>query len=76
MKRNLDGMRKAYYRRIPVYFNPDTTELEGRNWFYSILANIMIYIDAYIIRNEEGFPIWIEMNDSEKQWKDIIEKGY
>lgn len=27
-------MRKAYYRKIPVYFNPETTELEGRNWFY------------------------------------------
>lgn len=52
-------MKRAYYRSIPAYFNPETFELEGRNWFYSLLIDLNIWIDVNIIKVDE-FPILIE----------------
>jgi len=52
-------MKKAYYRSIPAYYNLETGELIGRNWFYSLLIDINIWIDINIIQVEE-FPILIE----------------
>jgi hypothetical protein len=52
-------MKKAYYRGIPCYFDLDTSELVGRNWFYDILVDINIWIDLYIV-DVEFFPIEIE----------------
>jgi hypothetical protein len=54
-------MKKAYYRGIPAYFDPETNELMGRNVFYDILIDINIWFDVYIVDIEE-FPIWIEKN--------------
>lgn len=52
-------MKKAYYRGIPVYFDPKTNELIGRNIFYDFLIKINIWIDVNIINIEE-FPIHVE----------------
>ncbi len=51
--------KKAYYRKIPAYFNLETSELRGRNKIYDILISINIWIDCNIIQVEE-FPILIE----------------
>lgn len=59
------GFKKALYRRIPVYYNEETTEMIGRNWFYDLLAEINAYIDFYILEVEE-VPILIEVDEDEK----------
>jgi hypothetical protein len=55
-------MLKAYYRKIPAYFNPETNELYGRNWFYNLLITINLWVDVNIVQVEE-FPIEIEDSD-------------
>jgi len=57
-------MKRAYYRGIPAYFDPETNELIGRNMFYDLLIDINIWIDVYVINIEE-FPIHIEKNENE-----------
>ena len=57
-------IKKAYYRKIPCYFNIETSELWGRNWFYDILVDINIWIDVHIVQ-VEGFSIYIEDTDEE-----------
>ncbi len=53
------NFKKAYYRSIPAYFNLETNEIKGRNWFYNILISINLWIDINIIEVEE-FPIMVE----------------
>lgn len=52
-------MKKAKYRSIPCYYNPDTAEIKGRNMLYDLLIEINVYWDFYILGLEE-LPIWIE----------------
>jgi hypothetical protein len=52
-------MRRAYYRSIPAYFNPETNEIKGRNWFYDLLIDINIWWDFTVLELEE-IPILIE----------------
>ena len=52
-------MKNAYYRRIPAFFNPETAEIKGRNWFYDILIEINIYIDFKIL-GIDYLPILVE----------------
>lgn len=54
--------KKAYYRGIPCYFDPETNTLEGRNRFYNWLVGINIYIDFEILELEE-LPIYIENDE-------------
>jgi len=61
-------MKKAHYRNIPIYYDPKTEEVKGRNWFYDILVGINIYIDFNILSLEE-LPIWV---DEEKE--EILKK--
>ena len=35
-----DEFIEVYYRRIPCYFNPETYELYGRNWFWELCVEI------------------------------------
>jgi len=62
-------MKKAYYRRIPCYFDIDTHELVGRNWFYDLLVGINIWIDFEILKIEE-IPIWIEEDNTKTKFYD------
>ena len=55
-------MKKAYYRMIPCFFNPNTNELEGRNWFYDLLIELNVWIDFELLGIEE-LPIYIEEDD-------------
>lgn len=59
-------MKKAYYRRIPCYFNEETNEIIGRNKFYDILIDINIWFD-YEILNLEELPVWIEEDNKENK---------
>lgn len=52
-------MKKARYRGIPCFFNPDTYEIMGRTWFYDKLINLLMWIDIEILGVEE-FKIWME----------------
>lgn len=52
-------MKKARYFGIPCYFNPETTDLRGRNKFYSFLLEIALWVDINII-GVEGFVIHIK----------------
>lgn len=49
----------AYYRSIPAYFNEDTCEIIGRNWFYDKLIALNIWWDFEILQIEE-LPILLE----------------
>ena len=56
-------MKKARYRDIPVWFNPITNELQGRNVLAEVALVIMVYLDTYFFMplfNEEEYPIMIE----------------
>jgi hypothetical protein len=55
-------MKEAYYRSIPCYYDDDTHELHGRNWFYNILLDVTLWFDVEILQIEE-FPIWIDEAD-------------
>ena len=61
-----EGYRRGYYRRIPIYAR-DTidfgVELEGRNWFYGLLLDFMLFVDTEILM-VEGFDIWIEEDNN------------
>ncbi len=52
-------MKKAKYRGIPAYFDINTMELIGRNWFYDLLIDVNVWIDVNIV-GVEAFPIEIE----------------
>ncbi|PQL91008.1 hypothetical protein [Apibacter adventoris] len=54
-----ENFKNAYYRKIPAYFNLETDELIGRNWFYDLLIEINVFVDAKILMLEE-FPILIK----------------
>ena len=57
--------KNARYRGIPCRYDNVSEEIEGNNWFYDILIEIMIWIDININQIEE-FPIWVEVDDLEK----------
>jgi hypothetical protein len=70
-------MKKAYYRRIPIYYNQCTEEVKGRNWFYDILLESMLWIDFNItfrLFDSEGFPIWVEIDDKDQEILGIKKK--
>lgn len=55
-------MKRGYYRGIPVYVNVENSysaEVKGRNWFYSRLVDIMVWLDVNIFL-VDGFDIFIE----------------
>jgi hypothetical protein len=54
-----EGYKRAYYRSIPAYFNTDTNDIMGRNWFYDVLIEINLWVDVHIVGVQE-FPILIE----------------
>lgn len=56
--------KKAYYRKIPAYFNEETLELRGRNKFYDWLISINIWFDVNILRLD-GFPILVEKTEKD-----------
>lgn len=57
--------KRAYYRKIPAYFNEETLEIRGRNKFYNWLIAINIWIDINIVGIDE-FPILVEKTKEEK----------
>lgn len=52
-------MKKAYYRRIPCFFNAETGDIKGRNFFYDALLDIIIWLDVHVFQ-VEGFPVFEE----------------
>lgn len=57
-----EGYKRAHYREIPCFFNPQTNDIEGRNWFYDKLIEINIWFDFNILWLEE-LPIWVETDE-------------
>lgn len=55
-------MKNGTYRRIPVYFNEDTGELVGKNWFYDKLVSLNLWWDVSVL-GLEYLPIWIEEDE-------------
>ena len=37
----------AKYKGIPCYFNVETDGLTGRNWFWSLILDAVIYIESH-----------------------------
>lgn len=58
------GYKKAYYRSIPAYFNPDTNDIYGRNWICDVLIEINLWIDVEIVGVDE-FPILVKDDDKD-----------
>jgi len=52
-------LKKARYRKIPAYFDPEDNTLMGRNKFFDILIEINVWFDVNIVGVEE-FPIEVE----------------
>lgn len=61
--------RNARYRGIPCYWNPINDEITGRNWFYDLLIDAMMWIDINIFDVDE-FPLWVEVDELEKKKQD------
>lgn len=40
---------KAKYMGVPIFYDTDSGEIEGRNSFYDILLGIVIPIDLFVI---------------------------
>lgn len=55
--------RKAKYRKIPAYFDMETNELYGTNWFYDKLIELNIWFDVNII-GVESLPIEVEIDEN------------
>jgi len=49
----------AKFQTIPCYFNENTGEITGRNWFYSKVLDFMIFIELLFPTDCRGFPIEI-----------------
>lgn len=56
--------KNARYRSIPCWFDPSTGDLEGKNWLYSLLVDINIWLDINVFMVEE-FPLWVEVDDDD-----------
>ena len=54
-------MKRAFYRKIPCFYNEQTGEIKGRNKIYDILIDINIFIDFEIL-GIEYLPIKVENN--------------
>lgn len=57
--------RKAKYRGIPCWLDTVTDELTGRNRFYDILVDIVLWFDINVLALKE-LRIWVEVDDLEK----------
>ena len=58
----MEGFVKARYSelyRIPIWYKEETEEIVGRNWFYDLILDIVVWIDVEIIRIE-SFDILVE----------------
>jgi len=55
-------MKNAYYRSIPVYFNPDTDDIKGRNKIYDIMLDIAIWFDIDVL-GLDYFPIHVIIDE-------------
>ena len=49
----------ARYCKIPIYFQPETNEIIGRNWFCELLLRVIVVFEP-LFGSEEGFRIEIE----------------
>lgn len=49
----------ARYCKIPIYFQPETNEIIGRNWFCELLLRIVEVFEPLFV-TEEGFKIELE----------------
>ena len=49
----------ARYCKIPIYFQPETNEIIGRNWFWELLLRVIVVFEPLFV-SEEGFKIEIE----------------
>jgi len=58
----IDKWVDAKYRGIPCRFNLTRDELYTDNKFYSVLINVMIWVDVNILFTKE-FPILIKNED-------------
>jgi|APSaa5957512576_1039674.scaffolds.fasta_scaffold15140_2 hypothetical protein len=52
-------MKNAHYRGIPCYYDINSGDLQGRNWYWDILVEIVVWWDVEIIE-VDSFPIWID----------------
>ncbi len=58
-------LTKVYYKSIPCWYDKKTGELFGKNLFYDILLDIVLWFDINIIEIED-FTIWEEYSEDEK----------
>lgn len=70
-----DNFKKAHYRAIPVYYNPMTEEIEGRNWFYRVCLAIAMWFDTEILCLD-SFPLWVEVTEDEIKHLEELRKGF
>ena len=52
------GYFKAKYWKLPVFYNPETGEMAGRNALIELLTDIFIWIDVHILYCE-GFNVFV-----------------
>lgn len=59
MKIKREYTHYAKFYGVPCYYNEYTSELDGRNKFYSLVLDVMIWIEQQCPSNPDGFPIEI-----------------
>ncbi|MDD5353082.1 MAG: hypothetical protein PHS93_07985 [Candidatus Omnitrophica bacterium] len=60
---------KGFFYFIPIFYNEENNELKGKNAFFDLLLNIMIFIHKNIvikITGIEDFPIKLEVSEWEE----------
>lgn len=58
----------AKFYGVPTYYNINTHEIVGRNYFYSLLLDVAVWIDQKWPSNPDGFPILLgkELEENNK----------
>lgn len=56
----------AKFYGIPVYFQPETNEVIGRNWFYNLLLYLITPFEPFFV-SEEGYKIEVENRTIKRQ---------
>lgn len=61
-----EGFKEGKYHGIPVYAKMDGdygVEIEGRNWLYSKLVDLNVWLDIHFFQ-VDAFEVWIKEDNN------------
>ena len=60
---------RAWFYKIPCFYNKNNDALWGRNRIYDFLLDIAIWFH-HTFMDEQGFPVLIEKNKQDLDWEE------